>query len=172
MLRVMLCIIMAVAVAQAWVELSPVPDPAQVGTGSAIAYGNGKLWGVFPNEDSDWTYFEYYDPGAPGWVYPDDDLDYLENTAITFQWMNDGAVFVVGVEDGDPTLYWYDLADPFWDEEEIENFSLGAGASIAFRPVPVYRTMDHVPGWLYCLAGNGQEFWRYSIPGFGGAGGG
>jgi hypothetical protein len=161
---------MAVAAAQAWVELSPVSEPAAVGTGSAITYGNGRLWGVCPNEDSDYTYFEYYDPNTAAWVYPEEDPAeyYLENTAITFQWMNDGAVFVVGVEDGDPTLYWYDPVEETWDSDLIEDFPLGTGASIAFRPVPVYSMLDHVPGWLYCLAGNGREFWRYSIPGFGG----
>ena len=39
----------------------------------------------------DCTYFMYYDlnhQGGPQWVYPggDVDIDYLENTAITFQW--------------------------------------------------------------------------------------
>jgi hypothetical protein len=171
MFRVMLCIIMAVAAAQAWDVLWPVSDPAAVGTGSAITYGNGKVWGIFPDpSDSEWTYFEYYDPNDPYWVYPgqDFDLDFLGNPAITFQWRFGGEVLVVGNDYGDPDspmLYCYELSDPGWDEEEIDDFSsLGAGASIAFRPASgFYGT--YVAGWMYCLVGGGQEFWRYSVPG-------
>jgi len=171
MFRVMFCIIVAVATAQAWDELNPVPLPVTVGTGSAItfgSYGNGEIWGIFPNEDDDCTYFEYYDLNSQDWVYPDQDLDYLENTAITYQWTEDGAVYVIGNDDGDPDwpmLYCYIPQDESWDEEDIDDFSLGAGASLAFRPNPNYNIQLYpVPGFLYCLAGNGQEFWRYWLP--------
>jgi len=156
----------------AWEQMAPVDDPAAVGNGSAITYGDGKVWGVFPDtsEDSIATYFEYYDPSQPPgsqWVYPGEDLDFLSNTAITFQWRFGGEVLVVGNADGDPyypTLYCYELADSSWDEEDIEYFFLGAGASIAFRPAPpIYG--DYVAGFMYCLAGGGREFWCYSVPG-------
>jgi hypothetical protein len=158
----------------AWEEMNPVSDPAAVGTGSAITYGSGKIWGVFPDTSSDsmCTYFEYYDPNneqTPIWVYPGErfDLDFLGNPAITFQWRFGGEVLVVGNQDGDPDcpmLFCYELADSSWDEEDIDDFSLGAGASIAFRQAADYYG-TYVAGWMYCLAGGGQEFWCYSVPG-------
>jgi len=173
MLKTALCVIIAVTAAVAWEQMSPVSYPAEVQTGSAITYGDGKVWGIFPDpSDSSWTYFEYYDPSAPGgsqWVYlgQNYDLWFLGDPAITFQWRFGGEVLVVGNEDGDPDwpmLYCYHLADSSWEEEEIEDFSLGAGASIAFRPASAYYG-TYVAGWMYCLAGGGDEFWCYSIPG-------
>lgn len=167
------CIMLAATAATAWEEMTPVSYPAEVQSGSAITYGDGKIWGIFPDpSDSFWTYFEYYDPSDPGgptWVYPGQayDLFFLGNTAITFQWRFGGEVLVVGNEDGDPDwpmLYCYNLVDAIWEEEEIDDFSLGAGASIAFRPASAYYG-TYVAGWMYCLAGGGQEFWCYSAPG-------
>jgi hypothetical protein len=173
MLKTSLCVIIALAAAGAWEQMLPVSYPAEVQTGSAITYGDGKVWGIFPDpSDSSWTYFEYYDPSAPGgsqWVYlgQDYDLWFLGDPAITFQWRFGGEVLVVGNEDGDPDypmLYCYALADSSWDEEDIDDFSLGAGASIAFRPASAYYG-TYVAGWMYCLAGGGDEFWCYSVPG-------
>ena len=174
MLRAAICCLMlAATVAVAWETMASVDYPAEVQSGSAITYGDGKIWGIFPDpSDSLWTYFEYYDPnylGGPAWVYPGQmsDLFFLGDPAITFQWRFGGEVLVVGTEDGDPDwpmLYSYSLMESSWEEEEIEDFSLGAGASIAFRPAANYYG-TYVAGWMYCMAGGGKEFWCYSIPG-------
>jgi len=167
------CVMLLAAAAIAWDQLDPVEYPAEVQAGSAITYGDGKIWGIFPDpSDSSSTYFEYYDPydaGGPRWVYPGEayDLCFLGDPAITFNWRFGGEVLVVGNEDGDPyypTLYSYSLVDSSWDFEEIEDFSLGAGASIAFRPAADYYG-TYVAGWMYCLVGGGTEFWCYSLPG-------
>jgi len=168
MLKVVLCITIAVAATYAWDPLESVIDPAQVGTGAAITYGGGKVWGVFPTRESEETYLEYYDPNDQHWHLPDDYVvasEWLEHTAITYQWMESGVVFIVGVEDGDPMLYWYKPSEDEWDYEEIEEFYPGAGASVAFRPNPNYNAQLYpIPGWLYCLAGGSNEFWQYWIP--------
>jgi len=166
-------LLLAATAATAWEQMPYVDYPAEVQSGSAITYGDGKVWGIFPDpSDSSWTYFEYYDPndsGGPTWVYPGQayDLFFLGDPAITFQWRFGGEVLVVGNEDGDPDwpmLYSYNLVDSIWDEEEIDDFSFGAGASIAFRPASGYYG-TYVAGWMYCLAGGGQGFWCYSVPG-------
>jgi len=174
MLRTVLCCMLIVAAAaMGWETMASVDYPAEVQTGSAITYGDGKIWGIFPDpSDSNWTHFEYYDPdyqGGAQWVYPgiNYDLDFLGDPAIAFQWRFGGEVLVVGNDDGDPdfpTLFSYSLTQSDWDYEEIEDFSLGAGASIAFRPASAYYG-TYVAGWMYCLAGGGSEFWCYSIPG-------
>lgn len=167
MFRVMFCVIVAAASAQAWEALSPVPAPAVVGTGSAITYGHGRIWGIFPNEDSGSTYFAYYDTSAAEWVYPGEelDLDYLENTAITYQWLWGGAVFVVGFNtmEGSATLNWIDVVDSLWDSDYMD-LNLGAGTSVAFRPAPA----NYGPcfaGWLHLLTGGGRSFYAYAVPG-------
>jgi hypothetical protein len=174
MLRATICwVLVAATAAMAWETMAPVDYPAQVQAGSAITYGDGKIWGIFPDpSQANWTHFEYYDPdyqGGAQWVYPgiNYDLDFLGDPAITFDWRFGGEVLVVGNDDGDPdfpTLFSYSLTQSDWDDEEIEDFSLGAGASVAFRPASGYYG-TYVAGWMYCLAGGGREFWRYSIPG-------
>ena len=174
MLRaVICCMLVAATAAVAWETMASVDYPAEVQAGSAITYGDGKIWGIFPDpSQANWTHFEYYDPdyqGGPQWVYPgvNYDLDFLGNAAITFDWRFGGEVLVVGNDDGDPdfpTLFSYSLTQSDWDDEEIEDFSLGAGASIAFRPASGYYG-TYVAGWMYCLAGGGKGFWCYSIPG-------
>jgi hypothetical protein len=171
MLRTVLCCMLVVAAAaMGWETMSSVDYPAEVQAGSAITYGDGKIWGIFPDpSDSNWTHFEYYDPDSALWFYPgiNYDLDFLGDPAITFDWRFGGEVLVVGNDDGDPdfpTLFSYSLTESDWESEEIEDFSLGAGTSIAFRPASGYYG-TYVAGWMYCLAGGGSEFWCYSVPG-------
>jgi hypothetical protein len=171
MLRTVLCCVLIMAAAAVgWETMSSVDYPAEVQAGSAITYGDGKIWGIFPDpSDSSWTYFEYYDPDSARWIYPgiDQDLDFLGDPAITFDWRFGGEVLVVGNDDGDPgypTLFSYSLTDSVWDDEAIDSFSLGAGAGVAFRPASGYYG-TYVAGWMYCLAGGGSEFWRYTVPG-------
>jgi hypothetical protein len=171
MLRTVLCCVSIVAAAaMGWETMSSVDYPAEVQAGSAITYGDGKIWGIFPEpSDSNWTHFEYYDPDSAFWFYPgiNYDLDFLGDPAITFNWRFGSEVLVVGNDDGDPdfpTLFAYSLTESDWSSEEIEDFSLGAGASVAFRPAAAYYG-TYVAGWMYCLAGGGTEFWCYSIPG-------
>lgn len=163
-----LCLIVAAAAAFAWQELAPVAEPAQAGTGAAITYGQGRIWGVFPTYCSVETYVEFYDFVDQQWHLPVEYVvayEWLENTAITYQWLEGGVVFIVGNEAGDPTLYWYCVSDGSTDYDDIEDFSLDMGASIAYKPNYSYNAhLYPVPGWLYCLAGNGREFWRYDIP--------
>ncbi|MBM3331606.1 hypothetical protein FJY68_07100, partial [candidate division WOR-3 bacterium] len=96
------CVMLLAAAAIAWDQLDPVEYPAEVQAGSAITYGDGKIWGIFPDpSDSSSTYFEYYDPydaGGPRWVYPGEayDLCFLGDPAITFNWRFGGEVLVVG----------------------------------------------------------------------------
>jgi len=158
------------AAAMGWETMSSVEYPAEVQAGSAITYGDGKIWGIFPDpSDSNWTHFEYYDPDSALWFYPGItyDLDFLGDPAITFDWRFGGEVLVVGNVDGDPyspTLFSYSLTESDWDYEDIDDFYLGAGASVAFRPASGYYG-TYVAGWMYCLAGGSKEFWCYSIPG-------
>jgi len=154
----------------AWDELAPVAYPAEVQEGSAITYGGGKVWGIFPDpSDSLWSYFECYDPnaqGGPDWEYLSQEF-FITNSAITYQWQYGGEVLVVGNEfgeEGESYIYCYDVADSSWDEDEISEFNLGPGASVAFRPAPGYYG-TYVAGWMYCLVGGGDEFWCYSLPG-------
>ena len=85
-------------------------------------------------------------------------------TPATFQWMEDGALFVLGTEDGYPALYCYSLYDEEWGYEDIE-FNLNAGACIAYQPNVNYNSQVYpVPGWIYLLSGNSRDFYRYAIP--------
>ncbi|MEO0077455.1 MAG: hypothetical protein ABIK86_00445 [candidate division WOR-3 bacterium] len=149
-----------------WEELEPVPE-FQVGDGAAITYGGGRVWGVFPTPDSDETYIHCYNLAAQEWQLPGECCvtnELLKNTAIAWQWLENGALFIVGNEDGDPMLYRYVPGQDEWTEEDIDDFRLGPGASIAYRPNPDMAPLYPIPGWLYCLAGGGRQFWRYTIP--------
>ncbi|MEO0004999.1 MAG: DUF4962 domain-containing protein, partial [candidate division WOR-3 bacterium] len=154
----------------------PVPEGVPVRAGAAITYSYDQwglrtydtVWGIFPDVEEDETHFLFYDCQNNQWHYaPDPGLGYyLEHTAITFQWMEGGVVFVVGMEDGeDPVLYWYPLAGELWESDAIDEFDLGPRPGLAFRANPTYNIeYEPIPGWLYCLPGNSQQFWRYWIP--------
>ena len=162
MLKAALCVILAVTAAMAWQALSPVPSPADEENGSHITWGAGSVWGLFPNSANDVTYSAYYDGS---WHTIDDASDYaLQYTGLTFQWLEDGVLFAIGNEDGDPHLYWYSLDAQDWDSDDLP-FNISYGACIAYQPNGNYNSeLYPVPGWIYRLAGNGKGFWRYSIP--------
>jgi hypothetical protein len=152
----------------AWDALQDVPSPAVVENGAHITYGANKIWGVFPTSAEDATYAAYYGPlsGSPSWTIQDEDgfAYYMTYTSATFQWLEDGVLFVIGSEDGDPVMHFHNLYDNEWDSDDLP-FSLGAGASIAYQPNVNYnRQMTPVPGWIYCLSGGSTDFWRYAIP--------
>ena len=190
MLRTALCCVLIAATAAMaqpaqpwpWEPLDPTPVECPVGQGAHITYGADCIWGVFPNADSDETYAAYYyplsttlDPPSGEWAVLDEEVPmgaYLFHTGLTFQWGEGGggALYVIGCDEydsGDAYLYWYSLDDQEWDEYDIlegeGEFYLGDGACIVYVPNPDYDEFNQVPGYIYCLPGNGSEFWRYGI---------
>ncbi|MEO0020472.1 MAG: DUF4962 domain-containing protein [candidate division WOR-3 bacterium] len=167
MLRVILCITIAITATSAWEVLNSVPEPGRVVDGAAITYGGDRVWGVFPNPDSEITYLLYYNPNDNQWHLPSEPevaFEMLKHTGITYDWKYDDIVFIIGEEDGEPMLYWYIPSTEEWDYDDIVDFSLDDGASIAYRPNPYHCMLYPIPGWLYCLPGGDREFWRYWIP--------
>jgi hypothetical protein len=163
MLRTILCcVLIAATSAIAWQPLNSVPSPADEENGSHITWGASRVWGLFPNAIDDATYSAYFDGS---WHSIDDASDYaLQHTGLTFQWQEDGVLFAIGNEDGDPYLYWYSLDDQYWDSDDLP-FNLGYGACIAYQPNVNYNSqMNPVPGWIYCLPGQSTDFRRYAIP--------
>jgi hypothetical protein len=178
----------AVADPWPWVPLDSTPFP--VGQGAHITYGADCIWGMFPIEADTETYvYTYYplstdtiDPDVGDW-YPlpngDDEWFYasLAYTGMTFQWGK--ALYVIGAEvdtsypeePPDGLLAWYSVVDSTWDDYDIEEdpeepdyeFVLDTGACIAYAPNPAYGSANQIEGYIYCLPGNGSEFWRYFI---------
>jgi len=162
--KVVICVMLAVGAALAWQGLTSVPAGADEEVGSLITWGKDSVWGLFPDAFNGETHAGYYRPGDGSWHMVDDPSDSaLQYTGLTFQWQEDGVLFAIGNEGGDSYLYWYSLYDDSWYSDGLP-FSLGAGACIAYQPNANYdEEMYPVPGWLYCLAGGGTGFWRYSI---------
>jgi hypothetical protein len=153
--------------------------------------GDPGIWGVFPVIDEanhiDATYAAYYsplsedpyDPNQGHWHVIDPEVPSyvaLAYTGFTFQW--DEAPYVIGADTSDPEeppdgwLFWYSLNDEKWYEydidEEDENGNedglvLGPGACIAYAPNAEYSSALQIEGWIYCLPGDGREFWRKAI---------
>jgi hypothetical protein len=168
MLKTIACITLAATALMAWETLTSVPESVAVQEGACITYGADSIWGVFPDADEDITYAGRYQYDANGgvWSIFDDEMAgyAMTNTACTFQWLEDGVFFVIGSEGEDPMLYFYNLHDGEWDYDDLD-FNLNDGACIAYQPNVNYNSQLYpVPGWLYCLPGNGTDFWRYSIP--------
>jgi hypothetical protein len=163
--KVVVCIMLAVVAALAWQGLTSVPAGADEENGSLITWGKDSVWGLFPDGLDGATHAGYYRPGDQSWHMIDDASDNaMQRTGLTFQWQEDGVLFAIGNEDGDSYLHWYSLYDDSWDSDGLP-FNLGAGACIAYRPNVNYDGQTHpIPGWLYCLPGDGDGFWRYSIP--------
>ncbi len=163
--KVVVCVMLAAVAALAWQGLTSVPAGADEETGSLITWGKDSVWGLFPDALGGETHAGYYKPGDQSWNMVDDVADHaLQRTGLTFQWQEDGVLFAIGNEAGDPHLYAYSLYDDAWYRDALP-FSLGAGACIAYQPNASYDEETYpVPGWLYCLAGGGNGFWRYSIP--------
>jgi hypothetical protein len=165
MKKVVVCVMTVVIAALAWQGLPSVPAGADEETGSLITWGKDSVWGLFPDALDGVTHAGYYEPGDQSWHMLDDASDHaLQYTGLTFQWQEDGVLFAIGKENGDSYLHWYSLYDDSWDSEALP-FSLGSGACIAYQPNDDYDEVTYpVPGWLYCLAGGGAGFWRFSIP--------
>jgi hypothetical protein len=174
-LTVICGLLLAATVTMAWQQLDDVPSPAVVDTGTHITWGAGVVWGVFPTRDTGGdpeTYAAYYDT-VTHWHLLDESMeyDYLYYTGLTFQWQETPTPFGIGAtyDDDDsayyPALYSYSTSDSVWDCEDIEDFSLGRGTCIAYVPNAGWDVDSYaVPGWIYCLPGEGKEFWRYNIP--------
>jgi len=152
-----------------WEELEPVPYGAEAGAG--IVFGADSIWGVFPVRAEDMTGFAVFSSASEQWRQPPNStLEYLENTALSFQSQENGTVFLIGNKPGEsPELLGYDLARRSWRHESDVRppFLLGPGASMTYVPNRDYRPLCAVPGWLYCLPGDPdspRQFWRYSIP--------
>jgi hypothetical protein len=152
----------------AWETLDDVPKALQDHAHITYGYGTNKIWGVFPVTNDEATYAAYYGPldgVSPSWTVQDPDGFAYEMTqiSITFEWI-EGELFVIGNEDGDPVMYFYDVSEDDWDSDEPP-FSLNNGACIAYQPNGNYNTqMNPVPGWIYCLPAGSNDFWRYAIP--------
>ena len=157
--KVLVCVMLAVVAALAWQGLTSVPAGEEAG--SLITWGKDSVWGLFPDALDGETHAGYYKPGDQSWHMLDDPADHaLQHTGLTFQWQEDGVLFAVGNEAGEPYLYWYSLYGNTWYSGELP-FGLGAGACIAYQPNDDYDGQTYpVPGWLYCLPG-GAGFWRF-----------
>jgi hypothetical protein len=168
--KAVVCVLIAATAAMAWENLDPVPKPLENGEHITYGYGTNEIWGIFPVYADDATYAATYGPldGAnPGWTLlqdPDGFADWMTQTSITFQWQEDGVLFVLGNEDDDPILYFYSLHDNDWDYDDDIPFSVNSGACIAYQPNAICSYLYPVPGWIYCLPGGSTDFWRYSIP--------
>ncbi len=183
MLRTTLCCVLiaatsAMATPWPWVSLDPTPDECPVGQGAHVTYGADSIWGVFPNAVDDETYVARYGPLSTTPQAPSGEWTLIEelpmgayafHTGLTFQWEEGNALYVIGCDEyaeGDAYLYWYSPDDQEWDEYDIdedEEFYLGVGASIVYVPNADYDEYNQVTGYIYCLPGNGSEFWRYGI---------
>jgi hypothetical protein len=159
-----------------WVPLDTTPGVCPVGQGAHITYGADSIWGVFPNSDSDETYVAHYGPLSTSqqppsghWYVLDEPLPmgaYTYHTGLTFQWEQGSALYVIGADDyaeGDAYLFWYDSTWHDYDIDEDTEFVLGVGSSIVYVPNAGYDAYNQVAGYIYCLPGNGSEFWRYGI---------
>jgi hypothetical protein len=185
MLRTTLCCLLIAATSPVgawwdWQTLQNTPDVCEVSNHSRLTYGNGSIWGVFPNYvqvEQGKTFVAHYDPlstdpASPPtgtWKTPIEipGAPYLYGTGITFQWDRGSALYVVGSPNGDATkttLYWYTPGNSVWHEYVDERFSLGSGACIVFVPNRSFTTLNQVAGYIYCLHGNNDKgFLYYSI---------
>jgi hypothetical protein len=166
-----------------WMPLDSTPFP--VGEGAHITYGNDRIWGMFPTEDSSRTFVYYYsplpteedtnDPNVGEWCsLPRGNSRWfgwtLAYTGMTYQWGK--ALYVIGADTSDPDeppdgyLDRYILDRDTWiyyDIDEDTEVVLGEGACIAYAPNLGYSSSNQAEGYIYCLPGDGTEFWRYSI---------
>jgi hypothetical protein len=162
--KALVCVMLVAATAIAWESLDDVPY-GYLGAGSAITYGDGQVWAIVPDiELHDATFFQHYNLSQPQWYWPDQDLPYLTNTAMTFKWRYGNEVFVIGICGGQTRLYRYDVQNATWSYGAITEFTPGTGVSLAFRPAAGYYG-TYVAGWLYCMVGGGNQFWYKPIAG-------
>jgi len=81
------------------------------------------------------------------------------------QWELGSALYVIGAGDyaeGDAYLYWYDSTWHDYDIDEDTEFVLGS-APHRLRSELGLRRIQSGGGYIYCLPGNGSEFWRYGL---------
>jgi len=171
------CVLIAATAATAtqyyeWIELDGTPEDC--GQGAHITYGAGSIWGVFPYADDGETWVAHYDPLPTNNDPPDGDwtelddpvpVDVSHHTGVTFQWTGGNALYVIGDDgNGQTIMTWYLTDAPQqWVNHYIDEFSLGDGACIVYAPNPSCGPDCQVVGYIYCLPGNGNEFWRYGI---------
>jgi hypothetical protein len=177
MLKATLCCVLIAATAATatqyyeWIELDGTPEDC--GQGAHITYGAGSIWGVFPYADDGETWVAHYDPLPTNDDPPDGDwtelddpvpVDISHHTGVTFQWTGGNALYVIGDDgNGQTIMTWYLPDDQQWVNSYIYEFSLSDGACIVFVPNLNYGPDCQVVGYIYCLPGNGNEFWRYGI---------
>ena len=173
--KAVVCIMLVAAAAMAWAPLVDVPHKASVDVGTHLVWGDGLVWGVFPSKDSQSpTYVFSFDPEADteNGAYPWD-TSIVANMSlnpcnITFQPGVDtepSALWGIGKLSSQSYLKHYFPNTHQWVSENINDFTLSAGACIAYRPNPSYIP-GYIPGWLYCLAGGDSSFWRYGVKSF------
>lgn len=110
--KVVVCVVLAAVAALAWQGLTSVPAGADEEAGSLITWGKDSVWGLFPDALDGETHAGCYRPGDESWYMADDASDHaLQHTGLAFQWQEDGVLFAVGNDDGDPHLYGYSLRD-------------------------------------------------------------
>ena len=175
------CVMLVAAAAMGWGQLDDVP--VNVESGAHLTWGDGLVWGMFPIQGGQGgagqkTYALKFNPNAePDSMWDDSTIPLISSrrlfyAGLTFQWNEQPVVWACGWhEDGGneySKLYWYpvDSAPNEWREATIDSFTLGNGASIAYDPERASWAVNcEVPGWIYCLPGDGTTFWRYAIPG-------
>jgi len=184
---VLICATILLSTLYGWEPRAPVPFDFNVNAHSAITHSYDRwrygltpdttlytVWGIFYYiEDEDTvTSLLYYCSGGDSWCVVDTFFaEIMEQTAMTFQWIEGPVLWIVCSErssnepDRENVLYSYNLVTEEQDAEEIEYFDVKPRPGLAFRPNPRYnQEMQPIPGWLYCLAGGGRQFWRYWLP--------
>jgi hypothetical protein len=171
---------MAMTAAVAWEK----PDssggvPVNVEGNAHLTWGDSLVWGMFPVNGANKTYIMTF-PHTYEYVHSGDTLDslgwdttftvgmHLHNTSVTFQWKGQPVVWFSGSYGDNPQiskLYWYSSDSAQSGQVVIDTFSFADGACIAYVPNEDYSSVYWpVPGWIYCLPGDTDAFWRYSIP--------
>jgi hypothetical protein len=149
-----------------WTPLTAPPSPVEVQAWSHLTWGDGRVWGWFPNPDDEEGYLLSYAPQPDEWTWAEDWPSYhLQNTGITFQTDEVPSVWMVGIGDGDAYLWQYDVTAEELVEEDLTAFYPDEGLSLVYVPnLSEFSALYPVPGWLYYLEGASQNLWRYPIP--------
>jgi hypothetical protein len=176
--KAVVCILLAAAAAMAWLQLEGQDVPVQVEHGTRLAWGNGRVWGLFPvyGGGNGPTYVLAYDPSDDPEPDPDSLMwdttitpmsgQRLLYTSLTFQWEEKQVPWGIGDHEGLCRLYWLPENSGTWSNRTIDQFALDDGASIAFVPNASYDVWGFaIPGWIYCYpGGDDTTFWRYAVP--------
>ncbi len=187
----LICATILVATIYGWELRAPVPFDFYVNAHSVITHPADKrcyipdslytVWGIFHYEyDEDTTIPDrdtatallYYSSSGDSWCVVDTFFaEIMERTAMTFQWIESPVLWIVCSErspnesERENLLYSYNLIEEVQDWEDIDSFNVRPRPGLAFRPNPQYnQQLQPIPGWLYCLPGGSNRFWRYWIP--------